>query len=84
MGVIAVIVYVAVAWVGLAVVTIGVLNLAKWGVRSTARASDVLPSPAFRTPPRPLPAPTLPRTGGGTLQTGIAPRSMSGSARSSG
>ena len=84
MGVIAIIVYVAVAWVGLALLTIAMLNLAKWSVRTAAQGGNALPSPAVWTPPRPLPAPTLPRTAGGTLPAGIAHRSMSASAEPTG
>jgi len=84
MGVIAIIVYVALAWVGLALLTIAMLNVAKWGVRAAARGGNVLSSPAVRTPPRPLPAPTLPGTGGATLPSGIAHQSMSASAKPAG
>jgi hypothetical protein len=82
MGLIGVIVYVTVAWVGLAVLMIGLLNLAKSRVRSAAGEVNALPSPTAAMLPRPLPAPNPPQTGRGTLPSDNAPRSMSPSAKS--
>ena len=68
MGVIAVFTYVAVAWIALGVFTIGLLNLAKWSVRATARKAGAEPDIRPTTRPTshatttsnalPAPAPT--------------------------
>lgn len=76
MGVIVVIVYVAVIWLALAIMMIGLLNLAKWRVRAAARAADAEP-PRATTTHQTLPLPTPDRTSHGTLRPEMASRAAS-------
>lgn len=76
MGVMMVIVYTGAIWLALAILMIGLLNLAKWSVRAAARTAHVAP-PQVPTSRLTLPSSTPEPAANRTLGARVAPRAAS-------